>query len=177
MQKLNKRVTYEEVSFYADVLKKGSIVINMDGKPILYKHPYDNICLLLGYDKNNNISFAQTIKDGEKTYHDPKQVIANWNSFKTKTTDLLIEPNPLTQVFVQEFLFTQDYSYLSVGQESKSFDSSYLHIRVRESNKNIIYGTYSSIQDASKSIPFYKTFEEIWHDNLSFFKVDPYSNY
>lgn len=177
MQKLDKRVTYEELSFYADVLQKGSVVLNIDGEPILYKHPYENICLLLGYDKHSNISFAQTIKDGEKTYHDPKQVTATWTKFKTKTTDIIVGPNPLIQVFVQEFLFSQDFRYLSYGHESKSFDSSYLHIRVRESNENIVYGAYPSLIDATKSYPFFQSFEEIWRNNLSFFKVDPYSSY
>lgn len=98
---LKNRATYDEVLKEAQEYPYGYIALNIDEKPVILKHPYENICLLLGYDKHSNISFAQTIKDGEKTYHDPKQVTATWTKFKTKTTDIIVGPNPLIQVFVQ----------------------------------------------------------------------------
>lgn len=113
---LNKRISYNELFDLAKSASYGKIILNVDGRPILYHHPYTNECLLLGYHpQTKEISFAQSIfAEGPNSsiIHEVQTVKDLYNSFKDYKFEVdVIAKIQTTQEFIQNFFFLYDFCW------------------------------------------------------------------
>lgn len=115
-QELDKRYSFEDLKLLATKIPYGTIVLNMDKRPVIFKHPYEEEILIIGYKPGTDeISFAQTIEHlGSSVENnikwDPINVVARWANFQKPSFEKIVSlKRTSTKLFFQSFMFLNGY--------------------------------------------------------------------
>lgn len=109
--RLKHRLTYTDVLREADSRPYGDIVISVDDKPIIIKHPHEEQWLIIGYNKETGkVAFVELHEYGTHRKINSDDFRERWRT--VDNTEIIIKSTSEREsVFIQEFLFLFGYKW------------------------------------------------------------------
>lgn len=161
IQTLSKRYSYDELKLLAHRVPKGTIILNIDKRPVAFKHPWEEEILFIGYRPNSyEITFARYVEYGltareTEIIVEPTKIISSWNDFKDdKFNEMISVLRPETKEFFQYFMFMNGYTWDDGTTELKEFDDddiAYITLYTSSYGDKLMK---SDVNKVSRNMPF-----------------------
>jgi hypothetical protein len=167
--KLDESKSYTEMLEYVEHLKRGTVVTNVNGYPVLLSNPSNDGWVLLGYKPNTStVVYMETCDEfGVRRIVDRKKLIQLWPALWDGTFEMRINCNPVQSEFLQYFIFSMGGSWKDNRQILKYEQAERLTIKVKfEKTLEKLVLSYTSLElnkYDEKGSPFVK-----WW-NMAFF--------